>query len=260
MRGGVLIARSAVHRPGPHGHGWLGVAAAAITVLAALRLSRRPTAHDRRSKEAPIGSAVSARVLAAYPGLTAVRLWRELRERGYAGDYTAVKRAVRELRPEPVKPYEVRFETPPGVQGRSISPASRSVRDEPGVTRIVWLFSLVLGFSRLIWARFVVHSHRGVRGDRGAAQEESPSFLLFGGSSDRCTRLGHRFEVNRPISIHALCAPPSAPTVRTTAEHAPRHALGARFSGIVLWRRRGGLSVIVCPFPPSLIPQKVPNF
>ena len=32
--------------------------------------------------------------LAAYPGLTAVRLWRELRERGYAGGYTAVKRTV----------------------------------------------------------------------------------------------------------------------------------------------------------------------
>ncbi len=45
--------------------------------------------------------------LAAYPGLTAVRLWRELRERGYAGGYTAVKRTVREIRPEPVKPFEV---------------------------------------------------------------------------------------------------------------------------------------------------------
>src|SRR5205814_1129851 len=29
--------------------------------------------------------------------------------------------------------------------------------DEPSVTRIVWLFSLVLGYSRLIWARFVAH-------------------------------------------------------------------------------------------------------
>ena len=35
--------------------------------------------------------------LAAYPGLTAVRLWRELRDRGYAGGYTAVKRAVRTI-------------------------------------------------------------------------------------------------------------------------------------------------------------------
>jgi transposase len=29
--------------------------------------------------------------------------------------------------------------------------------DEPSETRIVWLFSFVLGFSRLIWARFVLH-------------------------------------------------------------------------------------------------------
>ena len=36
--------------------------------------------------------------LVAFPGLTAVRLWREMRERGYAGGYTAVKRAVRDTR------------------------------------------------------------------------------------------------------------------------------------------------------------------
>ncbi len=29
--------------------------------------------------------------------------------------------------------------------------------DEPGVTRIVWLFSLVLGASRRLWARYVLH-------------------------------------------------------------------------------------------------------
>jgi hypothetical protein len=29
--------------------------------------------------------------------------------------------------------------------------------DDPSATRIVWLFSLVLGYSRLIWARFVAH-------------------------------------------------------------------------------------------------------
>jgi hypothetical protein len=29
--------------------------------------------------------------------------------------------------------------------------------DEPAVTCIVWLFSFVLGFSRPIWARFVLH-------------------------------------------------------------------------------------------------------
>src|SRR5829696_2535199 len=96
--------------------------------------------------------------LAAYPGLTAVRLWRELRERGYAGGYTAVKRTVREIRPEPIKPFEVRFETPPGEQAQvDLARFEVAFTDEPGLTRIVWLFSLVLGHSRLIWARFVVH-------------------------------------------------------------------------------------------------------
>jgi transposase len=28
--------------------------------------------------------------------------------------------------------------------------------DEPGIKRIVWLFSMVFGYSRLIWGRFVV--------------------------------------------------------------------------------------------------------
>jgi transposase len=96
--------------------------------------------------------------LTAYPGLTAVRLWRELRDRGYAGGYTAVKRTVREIRPEPIRPFEVRFETPPGEQAQvDLARFEVEFTDQPGVTRIVWLFSMVLGHSRLIWARFVVH-------------------------------------------------------------------------------------------------------
>src|SRR5690349_21151507 len=49
--------------------------------------------------------------LTAYPGLSAVRLLRELRERGFGGGYTAVKRAVAEIRPERERRFEVRFET-----------------------------------------------------------------------------------------------------------------------------------------------------
>jgi len=100
--------------------------------------------------------------LGAYPGLTAVRLWREIGERGFAGGYTAVKRAVQELRPDPAQPFEVRFETPPGLQGQvDLARFEVSFTDEPSDRRIVWLFSLVLGHSRLIWARFVVHQDLG---------------------------------------------------------------------------------------------------
>ena len=80
-----------------------------------------------------------------------------MRERGYAGGYTAVKRAVRDIRPEPITPFEVRFETPPGEQAQvDLARFEVEFTDEPGVTRIVWLFSMVLGYSRLIWARLFV--------------------------------------------------------------------------------------------------------
>ena len=52
----------------------------------------------------------------------------------------------------------MRFETPPGEQAQVDFARFEVVfADEPGIRRIVWLFSMVLGFSRLIWARFVVH-------------------------------------------------------------------------------------------------------
>jgi transposase len=96
--------------------------------------------------------------LKAYADLTAVRLWREIKERGFAGGYSAVRDRVRDLRPTPSAGFEVRFETAPGEQAQ-VDFARFEVEfvDEPGVKRIVWLFSMVLGYSRLIWARFVVH-------------------------------------------------------------------------------------------------------
>ena len=93
--------------------------------------------------------------LAAYPGLTAVRLLRELRELGFAGGYTAVKHAVQHLRPDHGSGFEVRFETPPGDQGQVDFARFEIVfADEPGVRHIVWL---QCSLSRLIWAQFVVH-------------------------------------------------------------------------------------------------------
>lgn len=97
--------------------------------------------------------------VAAFPDLSASRLTREIREMGYAGAYTAVKRYLAAIRPEPdPKPYEVRFETKAGVQGQ-VDCARFVVEftDEPGVARIVWLFSLVLGYSRFLFAHYVLH-------------------------------------------------------------------------------------------------------
>src|SRR4051794_8024700 len=71
--------------------------------------------------------------LSAYPGLTAVRLWRELKERGFTGAYTAVKRGVAMIRPPPPPPIEGRFETPPGEQAQvDLARFEVAFTDEPG--------------------------------------------------------------------------------------------------------------------------------
>ena len=65
---------------------------------------------------------------------------------------------LRDLRPARPPGFEVRFETPPGDQAQvDFAQFQLQFTDEPTITRIVWLFSFVLGFSRLIWARFVLH-------------------------------------------------------------------------------------------------------
>ncbi|HEX6689511.1 MAG TPA: IS21 family transposase [Solirubrobacterales bacterium] len=97
--------------------------------------------------------------LAAFPDLTATRLLREIRERGYGGAYSPVKRFVAAIRPnDGPKPFEIRFETPPGLQAQvDFARFVVAFEDEPGINRIIWLFSLVLGHSRHLFARFVLH-------------------------------------------------------------------------------------------------------
>ena len=95
----------------------------------------------------------------AFPDLSAARLTREIRVLGYVGAYTAVKRYLAAIRPQNgPKPYEVRFETLPGVQAQvDFARFVVDFADDPGTSRIVWLFSLVLGHSRFLFARYVMH-------------------------------------------------------------------------------------------------------
>jgi transposase len=96
--------------------------------------------------------------IAAFPELTGSRLLREIKELGYSGGYTAVKDFLRTVRPKALQAFERRFETPPGKQAQVDFAYFRTVfTDQPGTERIVWLFSLVLGHSRMMWGRFVAH-------------------------------------------------------------------------------------------------------
>ncbi len=103
--------------------------------------------QPRPAKVAPFQRYLQDRVV-AYPELTASRLHRELRDLGYGGGYTMVKVFLRGIRPGASPGFEVRFETPPGRQAQVDFAHFRTVfTDEPGIERVVWLFSLVLGHS-----------------------------------------------------------------------------------------------------------------
>ena len=68
-------------------------------------------------KLAPYTGIIEAR-LEEFPGLSAKRLFDEVRAAGYPGGYSRVRDYVRAVRPrEPVEAV-VRFETPPGRQGQ----------------------------------------------------------------------------------------------------------------------------------------------
>ncbi len=94
--------------------------------------------------------------LQAFPELSGRRLLRDIRALGYTGGYTVLKDFLRTIRPKPDTPFERRFETPPGKQAQvDFAFFKTAFTDQPEVERIVWLFSMVLGHSRMMWARFV---------------------------------------------------------------------------------------------------------
>jgi len=96
--------------------------------------------------------------LAAFPELSIPRLLREIRPLGYSGGRTMLGDFVREVRPVAAPAFEVRFETEPGQQAQVDFAHFKVVFDnEPEQVRVVWLFSLVLGHSRYLFARFCLH-------------------------------------------------------------------------------------------------------
>jgi transposase len=102
--------------------------------------------------------AVSARTDRCLPRADQQPLAARDQRLGYTGGYTAVKDFLRTVRPKALQAFERRFETPPGKQAQVDFAYFRTAfTDEPSAERIVWLFSLVLGHSRMMWARFVAH-------------------------------------------------------------------------------------------------------
>lgn len=129
------------------------------TVRKYLKLGLEPPLYGPRALRGSVLDPYKAFIrerLAATPRLTAARLDREIRALGYQGGQTTVKDFVRQVRPSPPPVFERRFETAPGKQAQVDFAHFRvTFADQPDHERVVWLFSLVLGFSRFLFARFV---------------------------------------------------------------------------------------------------------
>ena len=128
----------------------------------------------RASKLDPFRAWIRTRLEAA--PLTARRLLRELRPLGYTGGYTILKQFVAQIRPTPPVPVVVRFETPPGDQGQADFARFMVTWAATGVTQVVWLFLMTLGYSRLLTGSW------SLQGDLSAVlQGHVAAFTALGG-------------------------------------------------------------------------------
>lgn len=93
--------------------------------------------------------------LARYPRLGATRLHDMLRDRGFAGSVRTLRVHVADVRPRPRREVYLRTETMPGEQAQ-VDWAHVGKLPFAGGDRALWLFVMVLGHSRALWAEFVL--------------------------------------------------------------------------------------------------------
>jgi transposase len=99
--------------------------------------------------------------LARYPTLRCTRLYDMLRERGFQGAVRTLRSYVASVRPRPRREVFLHTEPLAGEQAQ-VDWAYVSKLAVPGGLRALWLFVLILSYSRALWAEFVfdlsVHS------------------------------------------------------------------------------------------------------
>ncbi len=89
-------------------------------------------------------------------GLSAVRLFGEIKAMGFAGSLITVRRYLHSLKPERerMRKLTVRFETPPGKQAQADWAYCGRFADAQGTLVPVYVFVMVLGFSRMLYVEF----------------------------------------------------------------------------------------------------------
>ena len=87
-------------------------------------------------------------------GYKATWIYDRLRSMGFSGSYEIVKRAVQGIKKERQRIAYMRFETEPGVQSQ-VDFGEFQVENADGTVSKLYLFSMILGYSRKIYSEFV---------------------------------------------------------------------------------------------------------
>jgi len=186
----------------------LGVSRNTVRVMLAAHKKARDAEPEAKAKppaRAPRASktdAYQARIkdlLARYPDITAQRVLETLREQGFVGGYTAVKKCIRRLRPPPrPEPSLATPEYGPGEMSES-DWSPYEVRYTDGRKDKVQAFSYVLIYSRRKYLDLYRHADLF-----GLMDGHVQAFTRFDGCAHACTYDGQkcvvlRWEGQQPI-------------------------------------------------------------
>lgn len=108
--------------------------------------------------------------------LSAVRLLAEIQPMGYRGSLSVLRRFVATLKPARVPAATVRFETPPGHQAQMDWGYCGTFTDPQGQGVRLYLFAMVLGFSRALYVEFTTSMDTAT-----LLQCHQRAFAYFGG-------------------------------------------------------------------------------
>jgi transposase len=123
-------------------------------VRRAVGLIDRKQPKPRKLLLSPYQSFIES-ALKAYPTLRATRLMGMLVERGYKGSISTLRTHVRQVRPTPEAKPALRIETLPAEQAQ-VDWAFVGHVTIHGTQRKLWLFLIVLSYSRAMWGEFVL--------------------------------------------------------------------------------------------------------